>query len=207
MPIGRPLPGIAFRIVDAGGREVPPGGTGELVVEGPCTTPGYWRLSGHRNEENHRRGAHATGDLVTLEGEELVFRGRIDDMVKIRGFRVEPAEIEGVLASHPAIDRVAVIPVETGGETRLVACYSLVPGGEDPSLLAIKTHCADRLPPYMIPHLARRMDSLPTNPNGKIDRRALALALRAEASAGSAERAPGQALPRAGDQDPAARST
>ncbi len=124
VPIGRPLPGASGRLVDPEGRPVPPGEVGELVIEGDCVTPGYWKVEGDRNAENHRRGAHATGDLVGIEDGEFVYHGRIDHMLKVRGYRVEPGEIEAVLEAHPAIDRVAV---DSDGEIRLVACYELIP--------------------------------------------------------------------------------
>ncbi len=170
IPIGRPLPGVQASIVDEQGRAVASRETGELVIEGACVTPGYWNLEGHRNEYNHRRGIHATGDLVSLENGELIFHGRIDDMVKVKGFRVELGEVENALTLHPDIEHAAAAVTEVDDQNVLHACYE---AAEPLSLLAIKRHCAGLLPSYMIPHRAYHFRSFPTTPNGKVDRQAL----------------------------------
>ncbi|HSN29691.1 MAG TPA: amino acid adenylation domain-containing protein [Kofleriaceae bacterium] len=165
VPIGRPITGAHLRVVDEQGKSPPAGGTGELVVAGPCVTPGYFRRPNDPNAANHRRNCHATGDLVGYEGEDLVYRGRADRMVKVAGFRVELGEIEAALLRHTQVAEAAVLALDSEVGTRLVAFCS--PG--DLTLLELKTHCGELLPRYMIPHSVVRLPSLPKNPNGKID--------------------------------------
>ncbi len=176
VPIGRPITGARVLVVDDRGQALPPGELGELVVEGPCVTPGYFRRPHDPNTENHRRNRHATGDIVGYEGQDLVYRGRKDRMVKVGGFRVELGEIEAALLRHEAVGEAAVLAMDGDAGTRLVAFCS--PG--ELTLLELKTHCGSLLPRYMIPHSLVRMPSLPKNPNGKIDYVQLKAALVAQ---------------------------
>ena len=101
---------------------------GELVVEAPCVTPGYFRRPDDPNTENHRRNRHATGDIVGYEGHDLVYRGRKDRMVKVGGFRVELGEIEAALLRHEAIAEAAIVALDGDTGTRLIAfCSRRVP--------------------------------------------------------------------------------
>jgi len=171
LSIGRPLPGVRAWICDDRGTALPEGEMGELMIEGPCVAAGYWNLTGHRNEENHRKGIHATGDLVVCENNLYYYRGRIDNMIKLNGFRIELGEIERVLEMMDAVLQAAIIPIAGEARIRLVACCSVGRSqAEDPSLLSMKRHCADHLPAYMIPHQLRVFEDLPQNPNGKVDR-------------------------------------
>lgn len=175
VPIGRAVTGATLSVVGDDGKPLAdPTAIGELVVEGPCVTPGYFRRADDRNTENHRRNAHATGDLVSWEDGELVYRGRKDRMLKIAGYRVELGEIEAAIASHDAIAEVGVVAKGEGGEAKLVAYYALAEQAIEPSLIELKTHCGRLLPRYMLPHTAVRLTTLPKNPNGKIDYPALA---------------------------------
>ena len=181
VPIGRPITGARAWIADERGEPAEVGATGELLIEGPCVTPGYWRRSGYDNEPNHRRNVHATGDLVSLEDGEYVYRGRKDRMVKVSGFRVELGEIEAALARHPAIAEAAVIAVATDSGVRLMAFCAPPQGGNPPSLIEVKQHCGRHLPRYMIPHTLTVRDALPHNANGKIDLVVLAALAREQA--------------------------
>lgn len=180
VPIGAPASGARAWIVPDGDDPA----VGELMIEGRCVTPGYWRRSGYPNEGNHRRRVHATGDLVSVEDGQLVYRGRKDRMVKVNGFRVEVGEVEAVLSRHPSIAEAAVVPAIDGSSvTRLVAfCAPAVPGAAL-SLLDVKRHCSTFLPSYMIPHALTCLAALPKNANGKTDVPRLAAMLEERASA------------------------
>jgi amino acid adenylation domain-containing protein len=172
LPIGRACSGDRVWAVDERGAVIGPGEEGELVVEGPTVMLGYW------GQPPQAGRPYATGDIVRLRQDgayELV--GRRDQMVKVRGNRVELGEIEATLGAHPDIKEAAVAVEGDGMEARLIAC--VVPVGErSPPLLAVKKHCAERLPRYMIPDEVRVLDALPRTGNGKVDRRSLTARMR-----------------------------
>ncbi|MGA5430392.1 amino acid adenylation domain-containing protein [Streptomyces koyangensis] len=179
--IGRPLADLRVYVLDAAGRPVPPGATGEMYVSGPGVAPGYL----NRPELTEERflpdpfGAPGTrmyrsGDLARWRADgTLVHAGRADQQVKIRGFRIEPGEIEAVLTAHPAVAGGAVVPrTAEDGLTQLVA-YA-VPAEEgwvDPA--GLRAHLAARLPAYMVPAACVLVDALPLTANGKLDTAAL----------------------------------
>ena len=178
VPIGRPIDGASAFVLDAEGEPVPAGVAGELVVGGAGVAAGY---SGDRAETAERfvaapdgsGRAYRTGDRVRrLRDGTLEFLGRLDDQVKVRGFRVEPGEIEAALARHPAIRQAAVAVEDAGrGEHRLAAYFvSATP----PSVEELRSFLARTLPDYMIPSSFALLDALPFTPSGKVDRQALA---------------------------------
>ncbi|MEZ4361200.1 MAG: amino acid adenylation domain-containing protein [Kofleriaceae bacterium] len=169
VPIGRPLDALEAWIVDERGEPCGDGEIGELIIRGPCVTPGYWRRTGYAAEADHQREVHPTGDLVSIEAGEYVYRGRKDRMVKLNGFRVELGEIEAALLQHEGIAEAAVITARAADVTRLVAFYAPPSAHAGLSLLQMKAHCRDRLPRYMIPHALTRLERLPRNANGKVD--------------------------------------
>ena len=179
-PIGRAIPGATLLIRDRKGRPVPQGLPGELYVGGPGVAKGYLRLPAETDArfvtDPARPGIrlYRTGDLVRRRPDgALDFLGRVDDQIKIRGHRVEPAEIEAALAALPGVQSAVVVARETAPKQDLVAF--LVPDSETaPDLAALRSGLADALPDYMLPHHWEIVDSLPTTPTGKIDRRALA---------------------------------
>jgi acyl-coenzyme A synthetase/AMP-(fatty) acid ligase len=148
-----------------------------LLVSGPTVMLGYW------GRPPQGDAPYATGDVVRLEADgNFVYVGRRDHMVKVRGHRVEPGEIEAALREHPRVRDVAVITHGAGLEARLVAF--LVVDGEAMSPLEVKRHCADRVPRYMIVDKVRCVNELPRTSTGKVDR--LALAQRFDAEHGGA---------------------
>lgn len=146
--------------------ETDPTPVGELWVEGPTVMLGYWG-------KPPQAGPYATGDLAFEdEAGNFVYLGRRDNMVKVRGRRIELGEIEAALLSHPDVREVAVAVRGEGVEAKLVAFVATRSAGEL-GLLAVKRHCAERLPRYMIVDEVRTVASLPRTRNGKIDRRSL----------------------------------
>jgi len=164
IPIGRPSCGDEVAILDERGQPVADGEVGELFVDGPTVMLGYW----NGGQRVPARRPYPTGDFVARQSGgadgELMYHGRRDHMVKIRGFRVELGEVEAALAGHPGIREAVAFAV--GG--RLAA--AVLPSDAELSVLAIKRHCAGRLPPYMIPSEVRIFTELPRTSSGKIDR-------------------------------------
>jgi D-alanine--poly(phosphoribitol) ligase subunit 1 len=152
------------------GNPVAPGQVGELWIGGPCVGLGYYR----NPEETARRfvrtdagmAYYRSGDMVRDDAERrLHFVGRTDNQVKIRGHRIELEEIDAVVESVPGIRRAVTAALVIGEETELHVAYTGGAARED-----ILTRCRDRLPAYMRPSRVVRLDSLPLNANGKVDR-------------------------------------
>ncbi|WP_046005707.1 D-alanine--poly(phosphoribitol) ligase [Pseudoalteromonas rubra] len=178
LPIGALLPGLEGWLIDESGAQTPLseslGKSGELLIGGRCVTPGYANVALPRAAAFHQQQCHATGDLVELNEDGLVYRGRIDDMVKLNGYRVELGEIESLLHQHPAIEQAALHLAQDELQHKLIALITLKDGTEKPSLLALKQHLKQQLPAYMLPHKVVVTEQLPLNANGKVDRKRLA---------------------------------
>ncbi len=164
--------------LDAGLRPVPPGATGELYVAGTSVARGYLGrpvLTAERFVADPFAAdgsrMYRTGDLVSPGPDHVLrFLGRVDDQVKVRGVRVEPAEVEAVVRESPGVRRAAVIAVGDAPGTRLVA-YVVV---DDPAATGeVRAHAADRLPGFMVPAQIVEVPELPLTPSGKLDRAAL----------------------------------
>lgn len=189
--IGRAVRNVESYVLDDFLTPVPHGVTGELYLAGAGMATGYVNRpaeTANRFIANpYRDGArmYRTGDLVRrLPGGELQFVARADDQLKIRGFRVEPGEVEGVLASHIHVERAAVV-VEAGATGRIVGYYL---GTVDPAELV--EFAAARLPEYMMPKALVPLAEIPLTSHGKLDKRALP----APATASTGSRVPATAL-------------
>jgi acyl-CoA synthetase (AMP-forming)/AMP-acid ligase II len=169
--IGRPRPGVEARIA-----EPDADGIGELCLRSAAQTRGYWNDPDATAATIDPNGWLHTGDLARIDADER-FRlaGRIKEMYVRGGYNVFPAEVEAVLADHPAIAEVAVAPRtdEVMGEVG-VAVIALRPGAEAPSLDELRASAADRLAAWKLPEALVVVDRLPRNPLEKIDRQAVA---------------------------------
>jgi len=164
VPIGVASSGDRVWAARPDGSVANPGEPGELLVEGPTVMLGYW------GKPPHGSGPYHTGDIVVqLPDGNYDFQGRKDHQVKVRGHRIELGEIEAALLAYPDLKDAAVVVAGDGPKARLVA-FVVSSGGQKPSLLSIKRHCADRLPNYMIVDKVTSLGELPRTPNGKVDR-------------------------------------
>ena len=194
IPIGKPVGDVVCQVVGAAGAPCGPLVVGVLFFGGSGVVCGFWCQDALTAERFVTLPALADGTRLYRTGDrvrwnargELEFLGRIDDQIKLRGNRIEPAEIERAISALPGVLAVAVVLNdcrEGGGQAgpRLVAFYVTERGAP---LLEPRQRLADQLPSYMMPSLFTRLDAMPALSNGKIDRRALAgLPLDAETPA------------------------
>ncbi|MEM8931291.1 MAG: amino acid adenylation domain-containing protein, partial [Acidobacteriota bacterium] len=183
IPIGPPIRHTTARVVDALGREVGVGVAGELWLGGPGVAFGYHRRPGLTagvfvpDPFSDQPGArcYRTGDLVRwLPDGSLDYLGRIDQQVKLRGFRIEPGEIAAMLARHPHVaDTVVVVREDSPGSPRLVAYATPADGMHRPRSAMLRDFLAEELPDFMVPAAVVVLDTLPLTPAGKVDRRSL----------------------------------
>ncbi len=181
VPLGRPLGGTRVVVVDDRLLPVPAGVPGELLVGGPQVTRGYLGrpdLTAERfvPDAFGDPGArlYRTGDLARLlPGGDVEFLGRIDHQVKVRGFRVEPGEIEAALRTHPDVREALVLAKPLpAGENRLVA-YVVPREGADGLAAELRRQARELLPEALVPSAFVFLPAIPLTPNGKVDRRAL----------------------------------
>jgi benzoate-CoA ligase len=170
---GSAVPGYELRLVDEEGLAVPRGQIGELQIAGPTAALGYWN-----NRQKTRQTFHGpwvrSGDKYHVdENGHFVYAGRLDDMLKVSGMYVAPAEVESALVSHPAVLEAAVIGAEDGeGLVKPLACVVLkkpddpAPGLED----QLKQHVKALLAPHKYPRWIEFMPELPKTATGKIQR-------------------------------------
>ena len=180
IPIGHACGGEELLVLDDALSPVPPGTIGDLYIAGVGLSPGYWRspeltervfLRDPRSQEPRDR-IYRTGDLARVDEEGLVyFVGRADSQVKHRGYRVELGEIEAALSTVAEVGEGAVVgvPVEGIAGTAICCAYTPVQGSEiEPAYL--RGELSRLIPAYMLPSRWLRLDALPKNANGKIDR-------------------------------------
>ncbi len=196
--IGRPIPGSHMRVVDEDGCDVPDGEVGELWVGGPGVARGYLnrpevsaeRFVSHPSAERRRRRSdrrggngtadpttgrmYRTGDLVRRHPDGVFeYVGRLDRQVQIRGFRIEPEEVEAALRSHPEVSEAAVRVLDEGSADARLVGYVVPAGADPPTSTELRTYVAGRLPDWMIPGLVVELDALPLTGRGKVDLAAL----------------------------------
>ncbi|MFD8753588.1 AMP-binding protein [Kitasatospora sp. NPDC059577] len=175
VPIGTAIGEVRLTVVDTAGREVPDGAVGELLIGGRGVTAGYFG----RPEETARgfvrrdgQPTYRTGDLCRRRADgDLVFLGRVDRQVKVRGYRVDLAEVERAMDGYPGVLRSAALLRETAVGGQLLGAVRLS-GGAD-TVAGLADHLRDRLPGYSVPQPILVLPEFPVGPNGKLDRQRL----------------------------------
>ncbi|MEV4643163.1 amino acid adenylation domain-containing protein [Actinoplanes sp. NPDC049548] len=173
VPIGRPFTGIHTYVLDDRLQPVPPGVPGDLYVSGAALARGYLGRPGGTAERfvacpfEPSARMYRTGDRVRVRPDgNLQYVGRADDQLKVRGFRIEPGEIEAILAEHPAVSRAAVA-VRKDVLAGYVTVTEPVTEGD------LRSWAVARLPQHMVPAVIVTLPEMPRTPAGKLDRRAL----------------------------------
>jgi D-alanine--poly(phosphoribitol) ligase subunit 1 len=181
VPIGFPKRGTRVDVLDDQNRRVPPGARGEIVIAGPNVSPGYL----NRPDATERAfflldGVHAyrTGDAGHVEDGLVFFDGRLDNQIKLHGYRIELGDVEAHLAAVEGVRDAVVLPLIRKGKIEALQAFvvlSEAPAGTDVETAnALRSRLAQRLPAYMLPRTFRFLEAFPLTVNGKADRRALA---------------------------------
>ncbi|MET0398889.1 MAG: non-ribosomal peptide synthase/polyketide synthase, partial [Longimicrobiaceae bacterium] len=179
LPIGRPTGNVRLYVLDAAGEPLPAGVPGEMYIGGAGLARGYLgraELTAERfvpdpfGEEAGGR-LYRSGDRVRWLGEgTMEFLGRMDAQVKLRGFRIEPGEIEAVLLSHPQVREAAVV---VRAEVQRLVAYVVAEEGAEVTAGELRGYVAGRVPQHMVPGAFVALEQMPLNVSGKVDRRAL----------------------------------
>lgn len=193
LPVGRFFDSIIPKIVDGSGNKVPEGEKGELLIIGDSVSMGYFMrpdltaksFFDIQTENGVKRG-YRTGDICFMRDGMLHYSGRNDLQIKLNGFRIEIEDVEKNLMKLKKVKRAAVCPISEGGKVSYLVAFILLEGeSELPKLkqiTALKNELKEFVPAYMVPRKIVLMDSLPTNANGKVDKKALLLSLDSEST-------------------------
>lgn len=188
IPIGPVWPGAQGLVIDEDDNEVPTGSPGELVIRAPTMMRGYWSRPDLNRRAFLRRSRftdfeevfYRTGDLVRDRGDgNLMFLGRKDRLVKVRGYRVELDEVEAVLNALPEVAEAAAVAVRSADDQVIIAAAVLLRQGCETTADVLRRGAAKRLPSYGVPSHLEILESMPRTGSGKIDRKALAKDLAA----------------------------
>jgi len=176
LPVGQAVAGTEILLLDDSGE--PAGLAGEICIRSPYVTPGYWNddalTAAAFTTDDAGQRIYRTGDLgrFNIDG-QLVFIGRRDAQIKVRGHRIEPGEIEVAIVKHPGIERcVVVLAEDDSGEARLTA-YCVAEPDTEFDTADLRQHVKNLLPDYMVPAAFVAIAEIPLTPNGKLDRHAL----------------------------------
>jgi amino acid adenylation domain-containing protein len=186
IPIGRPCPYATMSLVAEDGAVMSNETAGELLVASDTLMSGYWKLPAATSRVFSTgpdgRAYYATGDLVSRDDARgLTFRGRVDRLLKVRGHRVQPEEVEHVLKQQAGIDEAAVVK-HRRGEVEVLAAVVRVADGEVLDHYVVIDHCSRFLPPYMVPDVILPVPELPRGSRGKADYNAVLELVESHAS-------------------------
>jgi amino acid adenylation domain-containing protein len=182
VPIGRPLPNVRIYILDAQARPVPAGVPGEIYIAGHGVARGYLnrpdltaaKFVRDPFSDNAEDRLYRTGDVGRYRPDgNIEFLGRVDDQIKIRGFRVEPGEVEAALRRLPQVCEAAVVARGERPDARQLIAYVVAAAGSQPACSELRALLRRALPEYMLPAAIVFLGAMPLTPNGKIDHAAL----------------------------------
>ncbi|MDR2759707.1 MAG: non-ribosomal peptide synthetase, partial [Spirochaetaceae bacterium] len=178
---GKPKDNTDIYVVDGEGKITPRGEKGELWAAGPAVSAGYLNqeektaevfVKNPFSDESGYERAYRTGDVVRItEDGNIEILGRLDFQIKIRGYRIEPGEIDACVRRYPGVLESVTVAVENKAGVKYLVSYVAAAGALDVS--SLRNFISDFLPPYMVPRFVKRLDTLPRNINGKVDRKAL----------------------------------
>ena len=171
--VGTPIPKAEVRVVDDGGKELPPGQAGEIVIRGPMVMKFY-----HNDPDSTRERIHdgwlCTGDVGRFDGDGFLYHlGRKDDMMIIGGLNVFPAEIENVLKQNSLVADAAVVGVPDTDRGEIIKAFVVLTDGSKLAEKEIISFCRERLASYKLPKLVEFKKSLPRTSTGKVARKLL----------------------------------
>jgi D-alanine--poly(phosphoribitol) ligase subunit 1 len=181
LPVGRVMPGTELFIVDRNGAELRPNERGEIVIAGPNVSPGYIGrpdLTSRVFFDYRGLRAYKTGDLGCFRDGLLFFEGRIDEQIKLCGYRIEVGDVEANLRALPAVHDTVVMPVIKNGVAQSLAAFVSLAARNETSDFQLahnlRRQLGERLPAYMLPRKFIFLDAFPMTANGKVDRSTLA---------------------------------
>ncbi|PYJ57730.1 MAG: hypothetical protein DME24_18350, partial [Verrucomicrobia bacterium] len=186
LPIGRPIDGVMAVVLNDAGEQIP-AGEGELLIGGKGLAIGYWGDPGMtadkfvtRTVAGEARRLYRTGDRVNLRRDgNFEYLGRFDRQLKIRGYRVDPQEIEQALRAHSGITDAVVTAQEIQGELNLTGWIARA--NPEPTEREVRAYLSGRFPPHMVPSRLTFVDHIPRKPSGKVDTTALVRPCRSRA--------------------------
>jgi D-alanine--poly(phosphoribitol) ligase subunit 1 len=184
LPVGRPMPGTEVFVSDENREILPENKRGEIIIAGPNVSPGYLArpdLTANAFFQHGNQRAYRTGDLGRLRDNLLFFEGRIDQQIKLSGYRIELGDVEANLRALALVRDAVVIPVIKDAEAKSLAAFVVLSARNEPSDFElahmIRKQLGERLPAYMLPRKFVFLDAFPMTANGKADRARLAESL------------------------------
>jgi D-alanine--poly(phosphoribitol) ligase subunit 1 len=184
LPVGRVMPGSEVFIVNGNREVLPANQRGEIIIAGPNVSPGYLArpdLTANAFFQHHGQRAYRTGDFGRFRDDLLFFEGRMDEQIKLSGYRIELGDVEANLRALVTVRDAVVIPVIKDGAAQSLAAFVLLGARDDASHFnlshGLRKQLSERLPAYMLPRKFVFLDAFPMTPNGKVDRASLAKSL------------------------------
>jgi D-alanine--poly(phosphoribitol) ligase subunit 1 len=184
LPVGRAMPGSEVFIVNENREVLPANQRGEIIIAGPNVSPGYLArpdLTADAFFQHHGQRAYRTGDFGRFRDNLLFFEGRMDEQIKLSGYRIELGDVEENLRALATVRDAIVIPIIKDGTPQSLAAFVLLAARDDASHFnlshELRKQLSERLPTYMLPRKFIFLDAFPMTPNGKVDRASLTKSL------------------------------